>query len=83
MYERGDSMKRKTAILKKPTLTTKETLAFAERTARGPKSTTAPAGDTRLTVNLREDLHLKLRIKALEQKTTAGELLEGLIEKYL
>ena len=75
-------MKRKTAILKKPTITTKEALAFAEQ-VRGNKSTIAPPGDTRLTVNLREDLHLKLRMKALEQRTTAGEILEQLIERHL
>lgn len=74
-------MKRKAAILKKPTM--KEALAFAEHKVHGAKSTAAPEGDTRLTVNLRNDLHLKLRMKALEQKTTAGDLLEQLIEKYL
>jgi hypothetical protein len=82
MYE-GGMMKRKTAILKKPTITTKEALAFAEHKVSGTKTTAAPAGDTRLTVNLRNDVHLKLRMKALEQKTTAGDLLEQLIEKYL
>lgn len=74
-------MKRKSAILKKPTMD--QALAFAENKLQGSKSTAAPDGDTRLTVNLRNSLHLKLRMKALEQKTTAGDLLEQLIEKYL
>ena len=75
-------MKRRSTMLKKPQLTAEKVLDFAEaKTSR--RSNLAPAGDTRLTVNLREDLHLKLRMKALEERTTAGELLERLIEKYL
>ena len=76
-------MKRRTAPLKKPTMSAKDVLEFAEGRQTAERSTNAPDGDVRLTVNLREDLHLKLRMKALEQKTTAGDLLEQLIEKYL
>jgi hypothetical protein len=43
----------------------------------------APAGDVRLTVNIREDLHLKLKIAAAKRRTTIGELLEGLVEQHL
>ena len=43
----------------------------------------APAGDVRLTVNIREDLHLKLKIMAAKRRTTIGELLEGLVEQHL
>jgi hypothetical protein len=43
----------------------------------------APEGDKRLTINIREDLHKKLKIAAIEQGITAGEILESLIEKHL
>lgn len=43
----------------------------------------APEGDRRLTINLREDLHKKLKVAAVEQESTAGEIIEQLIAKYL
>lgn len=42
-----------------------------------------PQGDVRLTANIREDLHLKLKIAAAHQRTTIGELIEKLVEKHL
>jgi hypothetical protein len=42
-----------------------------------------PNGDVRLTANIREDLHLKLKIHAAEQRTTIGEVLEQLLAKHL
>lgn len=42
-----------------------------------------PEDDVRLTANIRKDLHLKLKIKAAEERTTIGELIEQLIEKHL
>jgi len=42
-----------------------------------------PDGDVRLTANIREDLHLKLKIHAAEQRTTIGEVLEQLLAKHL
>ena len=42
-----------------------------------------PAGDVRLTANIRQDLHLKLKIAAAHQRTTIGELLEKLIQKNI
>jgi hypothetical protein len=42
-----------------------------------------PENDARLTANIRKDLHLKLKIRAAEQGTTIGELIESLVEKYL
>jgi hypothetical protein len=42
-----------------------------------------PSGDVRLTANIREDLHLKLKIHAAEQRTTIGEVLEQLLAKHL
>ncbi|WP_284694725.1 plasmid partition protein ParG [Geomonas sp. Red32] len=42
-----------------------------------------PAGDVRLTANIREDLHLKLKIASAHRRTTIGEIIEELVEKYL
>jgi hypothetical protein len=42
-----------------------------------------PDGDVRLTANIREDLHLKLKIAAAQQRTTIGEIIEALVEKYV
>lgn len=42
-----------------------------------------PEDDVRLTANIRKDLHLKLKIKAAEERTTIGELIEDLIENHL
>jgi hypothetical protein len=42
-----------------------------------------PEGDIRLTANIRDDLHLKLKITAARRRTTIGELIEELVEKYL
>ena len=52
---------------------------------RGAKSAPGPVpeGDVRLTANIRQDLHLKLKIAAATRRTTIGELIEGLVEQYL
>jgi hypothetical protein len=42
-----------------------------------------PEGDVRLTANIRDDLHLKLKITAARRRTTIGELIEELVDKYL
>ena len=42
-----------------------------------------PEGDVRLTANIREDLHLRLKIAAARQRTTIGELIESMVEKYI
>ena len=42
-----------------------------------------PAGDVRLTANIRQDLHLRLKISSAHRRTTIGEILEELIEKYI
>lgn len=42
-----------------------------------------PAGDVRLTANIREDLHLLLKITAAKRRTTIGELIEELVENHL
>jgi len=42
-----------------------------------------PDGDVRLTSNIRQDLHLKLKIEAAKRRTTIGEIIEELIESHL
>lgn len=42
-----------------------------------------PDGDVRLTANIRQDLHLKLKISSAYRRTTIGEIIEELIEKHL
>jgi hypothetical protein len=41
-----------------------------------------PEGDVRLTANIRQDLHLKLKIRAATERTTVGELIEEWIEGW-
>jgi hypothetical protein len=40
----------------------------------------APVGDFRLTVNIRQDLHLKLKIEAAQRRTTIGEIIEEMVD---
>lgn len=47
------------------------------------KGSAAPAGHKRLTINLPESLHKKLRLKAIEQGTTATDIIERLLEQGL
>lgn len=39
-----------------------------------------PHGDVRLTVNLRADLHMKLKIDAAQRYTTIGQIIEDLVQ---
>ncbi len=61
----------------------KRTTAAAKNTARGSLSGQVPKGDVRLTANIRADLHLKLKIAAARRRTTIGEILEEMVEKYI
>ncbi len=78
------------STLKKPTLDTEAVLISTEsvdskKTLQkvDPKSGQVPTGDVRLTANIRGDLHLKLKIAAAQQRTTIGELIEEMVEKYI
>ena len=88
----------KTTTLTKPTLggkTKSETvLAFAEagavpettgkkKAAAEKRAFFAPEGYRRLTINLREDLHKKLRLAAVEQDCNATDIIERLLVKEL
>lgn len=43
----------------------------------------APEGYRRLTINLREDLHKKLRLMAVEQDCTVTDIVVSLVTKEL
>lgn len=53
--------------------------------AKGAKkgSGLVPEGDVRLTANIREDLHLRLKLAAARRRTTIGELIEDLVERHI
>ena len=55
----------------------------ASKSASNTRIFFAPEGDKRLTINLNAELHKKLKIAAIEQDITAGEIIEKLLEKYL
>ena len=42
-----------------------------------------PAGDVRLSANIDQDIHLKLKIAAARERTTIGELIERLVQENL
>jgi macrodomain Ter protein organizer (MatP/YcbG family) len=75
--------------LAKPTLDNKAQLADAfakSKRVEAIRSTTtkifnAPAGYRRLTINLREDIHKKIRLKAIEQDCTVTDIITKLLEK--
>ena len=56
--------------------------ARAEAAPAGQKSGLVPEGDVRVTANIRADLHLALKIRAAQERTTVGELIEQWIEGW-
>jgi hypothetical protein len=54
----------------------------AKNAPAGFKSGLVPDGDVRLTANIRADLHLKLKIRAAQERTTVGELIEKWVESW-
>ena len=86
----------KPTTLAKPTLGSKAkaeaALAFAEagavpatpdKQAADKRAFFAPEGYRRLTINLREDLHKKLRYAAVDQDCNATDIIVRLLEKEL
>ena len=73
--------------LAKPTLDNKAQMAeaFAKgspaKSAKVTKIFHAPEGYRRLTINLREDIHKKIRMKAIEQDCTVTDIITKLLEK--
>lgn len=89
-------MKKKPITIQKPTLPgAAAALAFAEganNTAHSepiatpkdtmkPSSGQVPVGDVRLTANISQDRHMKLKMEAVKRKTTIGELIEQMIDQ--
>lgn len=82
------------AVLRQVNVVTEErtsTLVESRKRAVAPKADTAlkvqksglvPDGDVRLTANIRGDLHLKLKIRAAQERTTIGELIEQWVEGW-
>jgi hypothetical protein len=90
--------KKKAPTLKKPVLTSAAVLGFAEgrsapssskaRNAAAAADVSAtsrfpPSGDIRLTVNIRGDLHMRLKMEAVKRRTTVGEILEDLVQQHI
>ena len=69
--------------ISKPKPGAKQALDFAEKKAEPKGSGLVPEGDVRLTANIRADLHMKLKMYAVENRTTIGEVIEGLIERHI
>jgi len=74
--ESNSKPKRRATPKKAPKAATKATQAVS-------KSGRVPTGDVRLTANIRDDLHMKLKIAAATRRTTIGDLVEDLIENHL
>lgn len=74
-------------ILSKPLMSDKAAaaLAFSEpkKTAGEKRAFVAPEGHRRLTINLPEDLHKKLRLAAIERDCNATDIMVRLLEKEL
>lgn len=64
------------------TATKGKVAAKSENAPTGQKSGLVPTGDVRLTVNIRDDLHQRLKIRAVQERTTVGELIEQWIEGW-
>ena len=54
----------------------------AASAADGTKSGLVPVGDVRLTANIRSDLHMRLKVRAAQERTTIGELIERWVEGW-
>ena len=89
--------KKKQTTLKKPVLA-RDAMGFAEkRPAKRVRGTARkadepagaltsrfpPSGDTRLTVNMRDELHMRLKMAAVKQRTTVGQIIEDLVEQHV
>jgi hypothetical protein len=67
----------------RPQATVEKTARPKSEEAEEPRSGKVPKGDVRLTVNVRQDLHLRLKVEAAHRRTTIGEILEELIEAHV
>ncbi len=78
---------KKAPTLAKPGLKSPEAaLAFAEGGSRARVAARvfhAPEGYRRLTINLPEELHKRLKVRAAEQEVTVTKIIESLVEQKL
>lgn len=74
-------------ILSKPVMSDKgaAALAFSEpkKPASEKRAFVAPEGHRRLTINLPEELHKKLRLAAIERDCNATDIIVELLSKEL
>lgn len=77
----SDNVAIKVKNKKKKALGGKSTVEM--KPATKPVSGLVPAGDVRLTANIRQDLHLRLKIAAAHRRTTIGEIIEELVAKHI
>jgi hypothetical protein len=54
----------------------------AKAKTRGAANVGVRESDVRLTVNIRGDLRVKLKVRAAMQRTTVGELIERWVESW-
>ena len=57
-------------------------LGTSQNATKGLKSGLVPEGDVRLTANIRGDIHIALKIRAAQERTTVGELIEKWVESW-
>ena len=57
-------------------------MATRKNALLGQKSGLVPAGDVRLTVNIRDDVHQTLKIRAVQERTTVGDLIEAWVDGW-
>ena len=69
--------------VRRSTMVLKPKNSRQKMSVRESASGQVPYGDVRLTANIREDLHLKLKIAAARRRTTIGELIEQLVDQHL
>lgn len=69
--------------IKKPNYQAAAAFAGGSTEKTTVKSGKVPTDDVRLTANIRQDLHLRLKIAAAKRQTTMGEIIEEMIERNL
>ena len=96
VYGGKDKHTSKHPPLKKPSLDRQEVVQFAEGSTAehvqrrqgkqepgGTRSGLVPQGSTRFTMNMREEVHIRLKIAAAKERRTMGELVEELVERHI
>jgi hypothetical protein len=66
----------------KPGAGTPTPMVTGKAAPTGQKSGLVPVGDVRLTVNIRDDVHQALKIRAVQERTTVGDLIEVWVDGW-